>query len=206
MNAQSAGPPSPIQRLEAQDARRLRWRNDLGWTREIHVEPSSGEDAWVWRVSIAEIELSAAFSRFEGVERELMLLTGDGLTLRFDDGEVCNLQPPHARLRFAGDRALHGEPAGPGVSAINLMWRPDRVEVSTWHRPLVGTMVVFVDPGECWLVHVLSGHAHLGETGAHGLERGDSLLLRAPDGRCHHVLEGGGELLLARFRSVAAAG
>lgn len=196
---------SSVQRIDAHDARRVRWRNDLGWTRELHVEPGADGDAWVWRLSIAEIEQSAEFSRFDGVERELMLLTGDGLTLRFDDGQVADLQPPHARLRFAGDRGLRGEPAGPGVSALNLMWRPDHVDASVWHRPLVGTMVVFVDPGDCWLVHVLAGHARLAATDPRVLERGDTLLLRAPDGRCRHVLDGGGALLLTRFQSVVAA-
>lgn len=197
--------PSPVQRIDAHDARRIRWRNGLGWTREIHVEPDTVGDAWIWRLSIAEIEQPAAFSRFEGVARELMLLSGDGLTLRFEDGEVADLQPPHARFRFAGDRPLQGEPAGPGTSALNLMWRPDRVAASTWHRPLVGTMVVFVDPGDRWLVHVLAGHVRLAATEARVLERGDTLVLRASGGRCRHVLDGGGEVLLTRLQPTGAA-
>lgn len=195
-----------LQRIDAHDARCIRWRNDLGWTREIHAEPDADGDAWIWRLSIAEIEQPAVFSSFEGVERELMLLTGDGLTLRFDDGQVSDLQPPHARLRFAGDRGLEGIPAGVGVQALNLMWRPDRVSASSWHRPIVGTMVVFVDPGDCWLVHVLVGHVRLPATDARMLERGDTLLLRAPDGRCRYGLDGGGEVLLTRFQPIAGVG
>lgn len=199
----SDGQLSSVQRIDAHDARRIRWRNDLGWTKEIHVEPGAEGAAWLWRLSIAEIEQVAAFSRFEGVARELMLLTGDGLTLRFDDGEVSDLQPPHARLRFSGDRALQGEPAGSGVSALNLMWHPDHVDASTWRRPLVGTMVVFVDPGDCWLVHVLAGHARLVAGDTRVLERGDTVVLRAPDKRCRYVLDGGGEVVLTRFQTVA---
>lgn len=177
----------------------MRWRNGLGWTREIHAEPAPDDCGWQWRLSIAEIDESAEFSRFEGVERELVLLTGDGLTLRFDDGEVAELQPPYARLRFPGTRALRGEPAGPGTSALNLMWRPDRVHAASWHRPLVGTMLVFVDPGDCWVVHVLAGQAHLARSELPCLERGDTLLLRGVAGRCRHVLDGGGSLLLTKF-------
>ncbi|MFL6587216.1 MAG: HutD family protein [Luteimonas sp.] len=199
----SSGELSSVQRIDALDARRVRWRNGLGWTKEIHVEFGAGEEAWIWRLSIAEIEQAAAFSKFECVERELMLLTGNGLTLRFDDGQVSDLQPPHARLRFSGERALQGEPAGPGVSALNLMWRPDSVEVSTLHRPLVGTMVVFVDPGDCWLVHVLAGHARLVAGDTRVLERGDTLVLRAPDRRCRYVLDGGGDVVLTRFQPVS---
>lgn len=192
-----------IQFLPANEARRVRWRNDLGWTREIHAEPGPDAEGWQWRISIAEIEQTAAFSRFEDVERELILLSGDGLTLRFDDGEVADLQPPHARLRFSGDRRLLGEPGGPGVSALNLMWRPDLVQTAAWLRPLVGTMLVFVDPGDCWLVHVLAGEARLARTGLPPLERSDTLVLRTGDVRGRHVLDGGGSLLLARLRSTA---
>lgn len=190
---------STTRHLHAHEAQRIRWRNGLGWTREIHVEPAVGADDWIWRLSIAEIEQPAAFSRFEGVERELMLRSGDGLTLRFDDGQVSELLPPHARLRFGGERMLSGEPAGPGVTALNLMWRPSSITVTTWHRPLVGAMVVFVDPGDCWLVHVLAGQARLATDTSTPAEAGDTLLLRAPKGRGRHALEGGGELLLARI-------
>ena len=188
-----------VRLLRAEDAQRVRWRNGLGWTREIHAEAGAEDDAWLWRISIADIEQPAAFSRFEGVERELMLLSGDGLELRFEDGERADLQAPHGRLRFAGHRAVDGTPVGPGVSAFNLMRRPARVEASVWHRPLVGTMVVFVDPGHCWALHVLAGEVRLTDTDPMTGTRGDTLLLRAAEDRRRFVLDGGGELLLARF-------
>src|SRR5690606_22105518 len=84
------------------------WRSGLGWTREIHAQrPDPGGD-WTWRLSIAEIERDAPFSAFPGVDRELVLLRGNGRRLRFDDGESCLLEPPHGRLRFAGERPLTG--------------------------------------------------------------------------------------------------
>lgn len=192
---------SAVLHLPASETRRVRWHNQLGWTREIHAETAPGAVDWSWRVSIAEIDRTAAFSRFDGVERELVLLSGDGLTLRFEDEGAVDLAPPYARFRFAGDRRLQGEPMGPGVSALNLMWRPDRVDATTWHRPLVGTMLVFIEPGDCWVVHVLAGHAHLSRSALPVLERGDTVVLRAADSRSRHVLEGGGSLLLARFGS-----
>ena len=194
-----------VQFLPANEARRVRWRNDLGWTREIHAEPASDGGGWRWRISIAEIGEAAAFSRFDGAQRELMLLSGDGLRLRFDDGEVVDLEPPYARVRFSGERGLHGDPGGPGVSALNLMWRPDLVEAATWLRPLVGTMLVFVDPRDCWLVHVLAGQACLARSALPPLERGDTLLLRASELRSRHVLDGGGSLLLAKFSDATRA-
>ena len=63
--------------LPAHEYRRERWRNERGWTREIHRHPE-GAAEWAWRVSIAEIDHDAPFSAFPGVDRELVLLHGNG--------------------------------------------------------------------------------------------------------------------------------
>src|SRR5690606_14277690 len=88
--------------IAAADYQRERWRNQLGWTRQIFR--NGDEQDWDWRLSIAEIDDDARFSRFPGADRELTLLSGNGLHLRFDDGEVAVLVPPHERHRFAGER------------------------------------------------------------------------------------------------------
>src|SRR3546814_923633 len=143
--------------IAANEYRRERWRNGLGWTREIHAHrPDPGGD-WTWRLSIAEIERDAPFSAFPGVDRELVLLHGNGLRLRFDDGESHLLEPPHGRLRFAGERPLTGELVDGPTHDFNLMWRRDAVAAELLHRPLVGPMVFFAEPGTTWALHLLAG-------------------------------------------------
>ena len=184
--------------IPANEYRRIRWRNGQGWTREIHAE-GTAED-WSWRLSIAEIEHDAAFSLFPGVDRELMLLSGDGLRLRFDDGECVELSPPHDRHRFAGERALTGELVDGTTHDFNLMWRRGRVQAETWHRPLVGPMVIFAEPGSTWVVHLIAGQARFDATsGLPGLAAGDTAVLEAGDDRRRYVLDGGGEALLIRL-------
>jgi uncharacterized protein len=194
-----------LRRLPAYEYRRERWRNGLGWTREIHREPVSGahdgDGAWLWRLSIAEVERDAAFSAFPGVDRELVLLQGNGLHLRFDDGETVELGPPHGRFRFSGERSLHGEPIDGVTHDFNLMWRRDRIEADLWHRPLVGSMVLFIEPDECWALHVLAGYAQAGDDDALADARiGDTLLLRAGNTRARVAIDGGGEVLVMRMR------
>lgn len=186
--------------IPAHEYRRDRWRNGLGWTREILRWPDTGDD-WDWRLSIAEIERDAAFSSFPGVDRELVLLHGNGVRLRFDDGEVREVEPPHGRVRFAGEHTVFGELIDGPTHDFNLMWRRDRIDADLWHRPLVGSMVLFVDPGEYWVVHVLSGHTHATD-GAHdeSAAMGDTLLLSASSRRTRCVLDGGGEVLVIRLR------
>ena len=188
--------------IPANEYRRERWRNGLGWTREIHAHATAGSsDDWAWRLSIAEIEQDAPFSAFPGIDRELVLLSGNGLRLRFDDGEVRELHPPHDKLRFAGERAVTGELLDGPTQDFNLMWRRDLVEAQLWHRPLVGPMVVFAEPGTMWAVHLLAGQARFAdESGLPDLAATDTALLRADDTRLRHVLDGAGEALLIRLQ------
>ena len=61
-------------------------------------------------------------------------------------------------------------------------------------------MLLFAEPGTTWAVHLLSGRAAFADgSDLPPLEAGDSAVLEAGDGRLRHVLEGGGELLLAKL-------
>lgn len=183
--------------IPANEYRRERWRNQLGWTREIYRAPEEGE--WSWRLSIAEIERDSVFSSFPGIDRELVLLSGNGMRLCFEDGEAHELHPPHGKLRFAGERAVTGELIDGPTHDFNLMWRRDQVQAELWHRPLVGPMVIFAEAGTTWAVHLLAGHARFADdSGLPALEAGDTAILQAGGERLRHVIEGGGELLLVR--------
>ena len=221
--------------LPAHDYRRERWRNGLGWTREILRQPD--REDWDWRLSIAEIQGDAPFSAFPGVERMLVLLHGEGLRLQFDGAdastaqarpevvesevvesetaksetaksetaksETVEIEPPHGRHRFAGERVVHAQPVGEPAHVFNLMWRRDRVHAELWHRPLVGSMVLFVEPGETWLVFLIGGRAHLGDGAGQGvhLAAQDIAVAAAPgERRRRYLLDGGGEALLIRIR------
>jgi len=178
---------------------RARWRNGGGWTREIHAEAGAGGD-WDWRLSIAEITADGPFSTFEGIDRELVLLAGEGVRLRFDDGEAVDVLPPYGRHRFAGERAVHGELIAGATHDFNLMWRRERYAADLWRRPMVGAMVVFVEPHSTWIVHQLAGGARFADdSGLPALAMGDTAILQAGDERLRHVMDGAGEALLIRL-------
>ncbi|WP_411850174.1 HutD family protein [Stenotrophomonas sp. LGBM10] len=184
--------------------RRERWRNGLGWTREILRVPDN--DDWLVRLSIAEIEQDAAFSAFPGIERELVLLRGEGLRLRFADGTLHTLMPPHDRLRFAGEAEVSGELVDGVTHDFNLMWRRDAVSAELLHRPLVGSMFFFSEPGAAWAIHLLAGQAEFeGEPALPPLQAGDTAWLGAGPRR-RYALHGGGELLAIRVAAGVAAG
>ncbi len=201
--------------LPANEYRRERWKNGLGWTREIAtgsvaaahsgsgpvVADSEGGpvSAWDWRLSIAEIDRDCAFSVFPGVDRALVLLGGEGMRLAFDDGEHVAVAPPYGRVDFAGERGVEcALTAGP-TRDFNVMWRRGRCSAQVLHRPLVGLMVFFGEPGVIWALHLLSGRAAFKDSPQlPGLAAGDSALL---DGGARAILDGGGELLLVRLET-----
>lgn len=184
--------------IPANEYRRVRWKNGTGWTREIARVPD--REKWDWRLSIAEIEQDGPFSVFPGIDRELVLVRGNGLRLRFEDGEVRELQPPHERIRFTGERVVSGELLDGPTHDFNLMWRRDAIAAELLHRPLVGPMLFFTEPGTSWAIHLLAGQAKFDQaSGLPALWAGDTALLIAGDERMRYALEGGGELLAIKL-------
>jgi environmental stress-induced protein Ves len=71
------------------------WKNGGGITHEAIRVPPAG-DAFLWRVSVAQIDASGPFSNFSGYDRKMVLLQGRGIALQFGNGE-------RRVLRGAGD-------------------------------------------------------------------------------------------------------
>lgn len=195
--------------IPANSYRRERWRNNLGWTREIARADSvmlgtsaPVEDAapdFDWRLSIAEIEHDCDFSRFPSCDRQLVLLTGNGMRLTLDGDEAIDVLPAHGRVAFAGERAVHCSLIDGPTHDFNVMVRRDRVAAQVLHRPLVGSMVFFREPGVSWAIYLLAGGARSKDQDL-VLAPGDTLLLES-DGATssRHIVEGAGEALLVRF-------
>lgn len=188
--------------LPASGYRRERWRNGLGWTHEILRLPARGE--WQLRLSVAEVDQSSAFSPFPGIEREIVLLEGEGMQLQFADGETVRLAPPHGRLRFDGGRSLIGTPLAGPTRDYNAMWQRAALQAQLFHRPLQGSMLFTTEADVAWSLYLLAGQARFPQVPALAgiLHAGDSAWLGA--GRRQGLrLEGAGELLAVRWSPAA---
>ncbi len=196
MNA-AAALSTPSCLLPAAGYQRERWRNGQGWTREVLRLPVSAE-TWALRLSIAEIESDAAFSSFPGIERELVLLQGNGVRLKFADGRTVPVLPPHDRARFAGETVVHGELVDGPTHDFNLMWRRDLLDAQLQQHRLDGVMQVVSEASVGWAVHVLAGDVGCTGTGPSGqLHAGDSAWFAAGEGAAW-TLQGAARLLLIR--------
>lgn len=192
--------------LHQSDYRRVRWKNDGGWTTELAAGAASSNDADVafdWRISIAEIESDGAFSIFPGCDRHIALLDGVGMHLSFDKAAEVEL---HERLRFVkfdGEWQTHGRLLAGPVRDFNVISRRDTVTTQVLHRPLVGPMVFLREAGVTWFIYVADGSAQLvNMDSTHELQTGDSLLLDASEIAGNAVLNGGGEVVLVKFTRI----
>ncbi len=104
--------------------RLMPWRNGGGVTREVAIEPLDGDGAtsFRWRISRAQVAADGPFSRFDGIDRSLWLLAGNGIELDVD-GARHRLAVPGARLDFAGEDPVRGRLLRGPIEDLNVMIR-----------------------------------------------------------------------------------
>jgi environmental stress-induced protein Ves len=100
------------------------WRNGGGVTRELAVGQGAGvgPDAWAWRMSVAQVDRSGPFSRFDGIERWFAVLQGAGVALDVA-GQSQRLTAGDAPFFFDGSAATGCELLDGPTQDFNLMVR-----------------------------------------------------------------------------------
>ncbi|AOI70919.1 HutD family protein [Burkholderia ubonensis] len=179
------------------------WKNGGGVTREIAAyspkgtsfgaPPGAALDAFAWRVSVADVAAAGPFSRFEGVDRTLVLLSGAGMTLAGEGGERHVLDAPLARADFAGETAIDATLHDGPTRDFNLMTRraTTRGAVAVWRA---GTHRIA--RADTVLLFCATGTAQVALDGAtHSLEELDTLRLDGLQRALDVVVSGDGALL-----------
>jgi hypothetical protein len=101
------------------------WKNGGGTTRDIVVSPPDASlDDFDWRLSLAQVDRDGPFSRFDNIDRTLVLLTG-AMTLH-EAGRRIDLVR-HEPVTFEGERAIHASLPGGATLDFNVMTRRGRV-------------------------------------------------------------------------------
>jgi environmental stress-induced protein Ves len=102
------------------------WKNGGGTTRDILVSPPGASlDDFDWRLSLAQVDRDGPFSRFDTVDRTLVLLSG-AMTLHEPDRriELVRGEP----VGFPGERAIEATLSGGSTLDLNVMTRRGRVQ------------------------------------------------------------------------------
>lgn len=99
------------------------WKNGGGSTQELACWPPGADmNGFEWRVSLATVDRPGPFSVFPGIDRQIMLLGGDGLHLR-SPGWEHRLDQRWQPFAFSGDDAVDGAMLGGTSKDFNLMLR-----------------------------------------------------------------------------------
>lgn len=114
-----------IRHLKPSDYRQMAWKNGAGVTVEIAREPEAGE-RFDWRVSVADVVSDGEFSRFEGIDRVIIPIEGEGMELIHNGRPAVMVRPlePHP---FDGDNETYCRLIGGAIRDFNLMTRRGRV-------------------------------------------------------------------------------
>ncbi|SDQ46183.1 hypothetical protein SAMN05443245_1467 [Paraburkholderia fungorum] len=179
------------------------WKNGGGVTREVAAFPEqAGMDSFVWRVSIADVAQAGPFSRFEGVDRTLVLLAGAGMALDETVGaqvlKSYALVEPLDIARFDGEVHIDARLVDGATRDFNLMVRRDvaQGELDVWRGDSTCTF-----SADVVLLYCASGEVTIaaGDAQPQTLETGDTLRIDAPDAlSC--ALKGTGAVLAITLR------
>ena len=116
--------------------RAMPWANGLGTSYEV-ASDRNADGEWTWRVAIAPVVEDGPFSSLSGVERELVVIEGNGMVLDVD-GKSVECMPSQV-VRFFGDSTTFARLVDGPVVDLGLM---------TVRGSIAGSMVVITDAGE----------------------------------------------------------
>jgi environmental stress-induced protein Ves len=134
------------------------WRNGGGTTTEIVVGPD-GSGRFLYRVSIADVASDGPFSRFDGYDRHIMLLSGRGMTLEAGPPASTRIDLTAALepRSFSGDWDIHGALVDGPVRDFNLIVDRTRASSSLSVHRFATRETIAVAAGDVCVVHVVDG-------------------------------------------------
>lgn len=119
-------------RYESHEFISMPWKNGLGTTTELIKYENPQKNAFFFRLSMAKVEQDGPFSLFPGIERDLLILEGNGCRLHFPDREI-ELKNQLIPLHFHGEDAIHCSLIKGPIKDFNVMidrnWGKTHVEV-----------------------------------------------------------------------------
>lgn len=109
-----------VQILTKEDFIIVPWKNGRGVTSELtRLSKSSGDESFDFRLSVAKVEQNGAFSFYEGHDRCLVLLKGDGFKLLGPNPPII-LNQFLDYCYFQGEESIDCELVGSACEDFNI--------------------------------------------------------------------------------------
>lgn len=114
-----------IQKLTAQDYKKMPWKNGQGFTLELARSHGEGLENFDWRVSIADVKSAGSFSFFPNKQRIIGLLEGSGIVLQIDKNPPVSLLQKQFHA-FNGESDVYAELINEAIRDFNLIYNPEK--------------------------------------------------------------------------------
>ncbi|WNC70884.1 HutD family protein [Thalassotalea psychrophila] len=135
------------------------WKNGKGETTELAISPNSTINEFKWRLSIASVSEDGVFSDFSGYCRNLILLTGNGITLSHTNALTketktdCLAQVLNFST-FDGGCKTFGVLTDGAITDFNLMHNPNYFTALV--KPLSSQQTIDIEPADICFIYPLS--------------------------------------------------
>ena len=107
------------------DYRRMPWQNGGGSTLELLQDPAK-DGGFNWRLSIADVAKPGPFSIFAGIDRQIMLVSGNGMVLNFgQEAPPVVISKPLRPQAFKGEWNTDCRLIDGAIQDFNVMVRRD---------------------------------------------------------------------------------
>lgn len=163
------------------DYLRQPWKNGGGVTEELAIAVHDG--AWLWRLSLAEVNASGSFSNFAGYRRTIMVVSGRGMVLEFDQAPDARIDAPYHPHTFEGDWNTRCRLIDGPVKDLNLIWDREQADTRLEVLSLTPIDTVRALSGSSAIIYGLTGSAEIDVSGQRvTLKQADTLQIDDADG------------------------
>lgn len=158
------------------------WRNGMGVSWEIASQKQPGAAEFSWRFAKARIDRDVQFSIYPGIDRVFMQISGNGLDLEFEGGQVLAVHESNMPHAFACDIPLTCKLRGGPCFDLNLFTARGVYEAQASVIKLSGMESIDLSGVEA-VFFALEGSAVLsGQGGAVQLQTGDAAVATLEQG------------------------
>jgi environmental stress-induced protein Ves len=116
-----------IEIIEPIQFKTVSWKNGLGETIEMAINPGATLDNFDWRLSMAKVVEDGVFSNFSGYTRNLILIEGDGIDLTHDENKTDKLNHLLDYATFDGSSKTMSTLHSSAITDFNVITRTSNV-------------------------------------------------------------------------------
>ncbi len=170
-----------VQVINKATFREMPWANGGGVTKELFAHNDEHTGRVLWRISMASVNSDGPFSHFDGYDRVLVLLKGQGLKLSHRDGTEHELSTAYELATFPGDIETHATLINGPVQDFNVIVDRCAFGSSVAVLPSGNNCSVPVNTGVL-VIYAIDDVLRIVDPSSanHSVQQGDLLLVDAP--------------------------